>query len=120
MVGAGSLGFHHVRILREVEDVKLCGFVESRAERAAQVESSWVCDPIRISRRMLDDVDAVTIAVPTPSHFDVAKQALERGKHAFIEKPITTTLDEADELLQYCARKRCDRSDRHVERFNRA
>jgi len=69
---------------------------------------------------LLDDVDAVTIVVPTPSHFEVAKEALERGKHVFIEKPITRTLDEADELLAIAADNGAIVQIGHVERFNRA
>ena len=120
VVGAGSLGFHHVRILRDVEDVKLCGFVESSVERAAQVESDLGVRSYSDLSAMLDEVDAVTVAVPTPAHFEVAKQALERGKHAFIEKPITTTLAEADELLRIARESGAIVQIGHVERFNRA
>jgi predicted dehydrogenase len=120
VVGAGSLGFHHVRILRDVDDVKLCGFVESNVERAAQVESELGVRSYSDLSAMLDEVDAVTVAVPTPAHFEVAKQALERGKHAFIEKPITTTLDEADELLRIARVSGAIVQIGHVERFNRA
>lgn len=120
VAGAGSLGFHHIRILRELEDVKLCGFVEESADRAAQVASELGVKAYPDLTSLLDDVDAITIVVPTPAHFDVAKQALERGKHAFIEKPITTTLDEADELLAISSRTGALIQTGHVERFNRA
>jgi len=120
VVGVGSLGYHHVRILRDVEGVRLAGFVDDRAERASQVASELGVKAYRDVASLLEDVDAVTIVVPTPAHFRVAKQALELGKHAFIEKPITTTLDEADELLSIAQRTGAIIQTGHVERFNRA
>jgi predicted dehydrogenase len=120
VVGAGSLGFHHVRILRDLEDVTFLGFVEGRPERAAQVETELGVRTYPDLAALLDDVDAVTIAVPTPAHFDVAKQALDRGRHVFIEKPITATLDEADELLSIARNTGAIIQTGHVERFNRA
>ena len=69
---------------------------------------------------LLDDVDAITVVVPTPAHYEVAKAALERGKHVLIEKPLATTLDEADELLAIARRTGAIVQTGHVERFNRA
>ncbi len=120
VVGAGSLGYHHVRILRDVEGVRLAGFVDDRPERASQVATELGVKAYRDVASLLEDVDAVTIVVPTPAHFRVARQALELGKHAFIEKPITTTLDEADELLSIAKRTGAIIQTGHVERFNRA
>ena len=120
VVGAGSLGYHHVRILRDVEGVRLAGFVDERPERASQVATELGVKAYRDVGALLEDVEAVSIVVPTPAHFRVAKQALELGKHAFIEKPITTTLDEADELLSIAKRTGAIIQTGHVERFNRA
>jgi predicted dehydrogenase len=120
VIGAGSLGFHHVRILREVDGARFIGFVESRGDRAAQVESELGVESYSNLDALLDDVDAVTIVVPTPGHFKIAKAALEHGRHAFIEKPITTTLEEADELLEIARVTGAIVQIGHVERFNRA
>jgi predicted dehydrogenase len=120
VVGAGSLGFHHIRILRDVDDANLVGFFEEQSERAARVASELGVKSYDNLSSLLEDVDAVTIVVPTPSHFEVAKQALERGKHVFIEKPITRTLDEADELLAIAGKIGAIVQIGHVERFNRA
>jgi len=120
VVGAGSLGYHHVRILRDVEGAQLVGFFEERAERASQVATELDVRAYSDLAMLLEDVDAVTIVVPTSSHFDVARNALTRGKHVFIEKPITTTLDEADELLAIAAANGAVVQIGHVERFNRA
>jgi len=69
---------------------------------------------------LLDEVDAVTIAVPTPAHHAVASEALRRGKHVLVEKPIASTLEEADELLELARANGALIQTGHVERFNRA
>jgi predicted dehydrogenase len=120
VVGAGSLGFHHVRILRDLEDVAFIGFVDDRVERAVQVAFELGVKAYSDLDALLDEVDAVTIVVPTPAHFEVARRALDRGKHVFIEKPITATLDEADELLSIARNTGAIIQTGHVERFNRA
>jgi predicted dehydrogenase len=120
VVGAGSLGYHHVRILRDMPKVQFAGFVEARPERAEQVARELNVVAFPTVDAMLDHVDAVTIVVPTPAHFEVASAALERGKHVMIEKPITTTLEQADALLALAQAKGVLVQTRHVERFNRA
>jgi len=120
VIGAGSLGFHHVRILRDMNSVALDGFVESDDARAAQVASELGVRRRDDVRALLSEVDAVTIVVPTPSHYEVAKAALHAGKHVFIEKPITATLEQADELLRLAETNGCIVQIGHVERFNQA
>jgi predicted dehydrogenase len=120
VIGAGSLGFHHVRILRDMDSVSLAGFVESNDERAAHVESELAVKRYPDTQSLLRDVDAVTIVVPTPAHYAVGKAALEAGKHVFIEKPISATLEQADELLDISRRNGCLVQIGHVERFNQA
>ena len=120
VVGAGGLGYHHVRILRDVEGAELVGFHEARPERAAAVASELGVRAYPSLEALLDDVDAITVVVPTPAHYEVAKAALERGKHVLIEKPLATTLDEADELLAIARRTGALVQTGHVERFNRA
>jgi predicted dehydrogenase len=103
-----------------METVVFAGFVESRDERANDVASELGVQRYAGEEALLSDVDAVTIVVPTPAHFAVAKAALEAGKHVFIEKPITATLEQADELLAIAKRNGCLVQTGHVERFNRA
>lgn len=120
VAGTGSLGFHHARILRDVDSATLVGFVETRRERAAEVQAELGVKSYPDLATLLEDVDAITIAVPTPAHFEVARAALECGRHVFIEKPITTTLEQADELLGIAKRTGAMVQIGHVERFNRA
>ena len=120
VVGAGALGFHHVRLLRDLPGVRFAGFFEQSAARRAQVAEELGVPAFDSLDALLEASDALTIVVPTPAHFAVARAALERGKHLLIEKPITTTLDEADELLALAKRQGAIVQTGHVERFNRA
>ncbi|MFL5595701.1 MAG: Gfo/Idh/MocA family oxidoreductase [Gemmatimonadaceae bacterium] len=120
VVGAGSLGFHHIRILRDLPGIQFTGFVETKAERRAEVEKELRARSHADLGSLLDASDAVVIVVPTSAHFAVASAAIERGKHVFIEKPITTTLEEADALLALADSKGVMVQIGHIERFNRA
>ena len=103
-----------------MESVSFAGFVESRSERASEVAAELGVKRYGDEASLLADVDAVTIVVPTPAHYDVAKAALEAGKHVFIEKPITATLEQAEELLDIARKNGALVQIGHVERFNRA
>ena len=120
VVGAGGLGQHHVRIMGELPDATMVGFYEARPERAAEIASTLKARPFDSLDELLDAVDAVTIVVPTPAHHEVAKRALERGVHVLVEKPITATIEQADELLELAKEKGALVQIGHVERFNRA
>jgi len=120
VVGAGSLGFHHIRILRDLPGIQFTGFFETRPERRAEVEKELRVRGQSSVEALLETSDAVVIVVPTSSHFAVASAAIERGKHVFIEKPITTTLEEADELLSLAKKSGSIIQIGHIERFNRA
>lgn len=119
VIGAGALGYHHTRILRDVPGARLVGFHDANPERAAKVSAELGVAALAYDA-LLDAVDAVSIAVPTPFHYKVAAPALERGLHVMIEKPIATTLDEADDLLAIARRTGAVVQTGHVERFNRA
>ena len=120
VVGAGSLGFHHIRILRELKGIQFTGFFETRPDRRAEVEKELKVRAEPTLERLVEVSDAVVIVVPTSAHFSVASAAIERGKHVFIEKPITTTLEEADSLLDLARQKGVLIQIGHIERFNRA
>jgi predicted dehydrogenase len=120
VVGAGALGYHHIRLLRSLPGVTLAGFHESKADRAASVSNELGVRAFATLPALLDDVNAAIIVVPTPAHFEVASQALARGIHLLIEKPIATTIEEADTLVTLARGKRALLQIGHVERFNRA
>ncbi len=120
VLGAGALGFHHIRILRDVPGAQLVGFHDANAARAEQVSRELGVPAFASADALLDVVDAVSVVVPTPAHYAVAAPALERGLHVLIEKPIATTLEEADALLAIAKRTGAVLQTGHVERFNRA
>jgi predicted dehydrogenase len=120
VVGAGGLGQHHVRILRDLAGDRFVGFVDQNPARAAEVASSLGVMAWPSLDAMLNEVDAVSVVVPTTAHFAVTSEALRRGKHVFVEKPFTATLDEADELLHLQQSAGVVVQVGHVERFNRA
>ncbi len=120
VVGAGALGYHHVRLLSALAGIRFAGFYDERVARAAEVGAELKVAHHATLDALIDECDAVTIVVPTPAHHAVAKLALERGKHVLIEKPLTTTLDEADELLAIADKNGALIQTGHVERFNRA
>jgi predicted dehydrogenase len=120
VVGAGSLGFHHIRILRELPGIRFAGFFESRPERRAEVEKELGVPGQSDLAQLIEASDAVVIVVPTSKHFEVASAAIDRGRHVFIEKPITTTIEEADSLLSKARARGVMVQIGHIERFNRA
>ncbi len=120
MIGVGSLGYHHARILREVKTAVCMGFFEANADRAGTVSRELGIRAYPSIAELLADVDAISVVVPTKAHFDVAKAALVAGKHVLIEKPMTATLEEADELLSLAKDNGVIVQIGHIERFNRA
>ena len=96
------------------------GFFDAKRERAEQVARELGVTAFPSLEALLGVVDAVTIVVPTPAHFEVAREVLSRGIHALIEKPLATTLEEADEMLALARKHGALVQTGHVERFNRA
>jgi predicted dehydrogenase len=120
VVGVGALGFHHARLLKGLAGASFGGFHESSGERSAKVAGELGVKAHASLDALFADVEAVSIVVPTPAHFAVAKAALEAGKHVLIEKPITATIAEADELLALAKKQGLLVQIGHIERFNRA
>ena len=109
-----------MRLLKSAPGATLVGFHEANPERAAHVTRELGVRSFPVLDEMLGAIDAAVIVTPTPAHHAVASRALERGIHLLIEKPITVTLDEADELLAIAKAKGALLQIGHVERFNQA
>lgn len=120
VVGVGSLGFHHARLLRDFRDAELVGVHDVDPARLAEVGATLGVPVEAELGRLLDRVDAAVIAVPTVAHEAVAVAALERGVHLLIEKPIAPTLAAADRILAAAAASGALVQIGHVERFNGA
>jgi predicted dehydrogenase len=120
VVGTGSLGFHHARILRDVEGVEMVGIHEARPERADEVSRTLEVAAFETLDGLLERADAVVVAVPTIHHEAVAAQALRHGVHTLIEKPMAPDLDAADRILAAADEGGALVQIGHVERFNPA
>jgi predicted dehydrogenase len=120
VAGAGSLGFHHTRIAGDIPEIEMMGFFEPRPDRAREVSEALGIPSAASLDELLDKVDALIVATPTSTHEEVAVQALERGIHVFIEKPIAPSLEEADRIIEAGERGGALVQVGHVERFNSA
>jgi predicted dehydrogenase len=118
VIGVGHLGKEHARIYSTLENVTLVGVADVDPERAKAIAKIVNVTPYFSHKDITQEIDAVSIATPTATHHEIAKYFLSRNKHAFIEKPITQTLDEADELVQLAQKNKLILSIGHVERFN--
>lgn len=120
VLGAGHLGKIHLRLLNESQKYNLVGFYDPDVINGKKVEAEFGYTFFDNINKLIDAVDVVDIVTPTLSHFDCAKKAMEKGKHVFIEKPITNTLQEAEELLHLEKKHQVKGQVGHVERFNPA
>ncbi len=118
VVGAGYLGQHHARIYSELQDVELAAVVDTDDGRAKEAAGKYGCRAFRDYRDVLGDVDAVSIVVPTSDHFRVALDCIQAGRDVLVEKPVTATVAEADELISEAAKKARILQVGHLERYN--
>lgn len=120
VIGVGYLGRFHAQKFAQLEGSHLIAVVDANAEVAARVAAETGVESFTDYQAVLDRVDAISIAVPTPLHHRVACAALERGVHVLVEKPIATTLAEAREMVDLAAQRHCVLQVGHLERFNPA
>jgi predicted dehydrogenase len=120
VIGVGSLGFHHARLLREVAGADLVGVHDSSPARAAEVAEQLGVRAFPSLDELLGQVEGAVVAVPTTEHATVALQAIDRKVSLLIEKPIARTLEEADRILDAAERQGVVVATGHVERFNSA
>lgn len=118
--GAGHLGKIHIRLLHANPRIQLAGFYDSDRNTSELTEKQFGIKSFDSVEQLLDDCQAVVIASPTPSHFQYAKLCLHKGKHVFIEKPLTTTIAEAEEIAVLEKQTGLTVQTGHVERFNPA
>ncbi len=120
VIGVGHLGQHHARLLATMEGVELVGIVDAKPGRADEVAAKFGTRAWPDATELVGRVDAVTIAVPTVSHLEVALPFLERGVAALVEKPLAPTVADADRLIETAARSGATLAAGHTERFNPA
>ena len=120
VLGAGHLGKIHLKLLQQSEKYDLVGFYDPSKENAQKVSNEFGYRAFNSIEELIEAVDVVDIVTPTLSHFDCAKQAIEKGCHIFIEKPITKTVVEAEAIRTLASQKHVKGQVGHVERFNPA
>jgi predicted dehydrogenase len=120
VVGTGALGFHHARLLRRMPGIAFAGIYDKNPARAAEVARELETAALPSLEALLERVDAVTVAVPTPAHQAVGLAALDRGIALLMEKPLADTLPGAEQLVRRAEVQGLVLQVGHVERFNRA
>src|SRR4051794_7597529 len=122
VIGVGHLGRHHARIASALEGVELTAVVDTKAERAGEIAAASGTRALTDFRELLDEgqakVDAVVVAVPTEIHHEIALPFLERGIAVLVEKPMASTLSQADALIEAAASSGATLAVGQTERYN--
>ncbi|TRZ45381.1 Gfo/Idh/MocA family protein [Robertkochia solimangrovi] len=120
VLGAGHLGKIHLRLLNQSDKYELVGFFDPDEKNAKKVAKEFGYKYFQTIEELIDAVDVVDIVTPTLSHYDCAMAAIQKGKHIFLEKPITNTVEEAEAIIRSATEKGIKGQVGHVERFNPA
>ncbi|MHA3044041.1 Gfo/Idh/MocA family protein [Riemerella anatipestifer] len=120
LVGAGHLGKIHLRLLQQSEKYNLVGFYDADTENGKRLEAEFGYKYYPNFEDLLNDIEMLDIVTPTLFHYDYAQKAIDHGKHFFIEKPVTQTLEQAEDIIRRCTEKGIKAQVGHVERYNPA
>lgn len=120
VIGTGHLGKFHTKILSNTENANLVGVFDIDSEKGSAIASEFNTKYFSNLYELIDKVDAVSIAAVTSVHHQIAKECLENNVNVFIEKPITATIEEAEEIVQIAANNKLKLQVGHIERFNPA
>ncbi len=122
VVGVGHLGRHHARVYTEILGAELVGVVDTDPTQAEAIGRRLGVPYYTDTRRFVEECrpEAVSVVVPTVAHFQVAQELMARGVHVIVEKPVTTTVQQASELLDIAKKRHLVLQVGHIERFNSA
>jgi predicted dehydrogenase len=120
VIGIGHLGKIHAKLFTEIENCELIGIYDKDFEAAKKVGTELNIKPYSNIEEILDDIDAVDVSATTSAHYELVKKAFSKNKHAFVEKPITKQIWEAEELVKIADEKNLILQVGHIERFNPA
>lgn len=120
VVGTGYLGRLHARVLTEMPEATVAGFVDPNDAIAAEVASSLGIRRVATVAELAKQIDCAVVATPTVAHFDVARELIEAGCDVMVEKPVTATVDEAKRLIEIAKKNNRIVQVGHVERYNPA
>lgn len=120
VIGVGHMGKHHARILAEIPECELIGVCDIDKDKGQKIAKEYNCTYHGNIKELLSKTDAVIIATPTNTHRDITIEALNKGNHVLVEKPISLDLEEADEIITAASRNNLILQVGHIERFNPA
>jgi predicted dehydrogenase len=118
--GTGHLGKFHINNWKEIPGIAISGFYDPDDKAAAEVEQAYNLKRFSSEEELIEASDAIDIVSPTPFHFATAAQAIRKGKHVFVEKPMANTMDEGRQLVKLVQESKVKLQVGHVERFNPA
>jgi hypothetical protein len=118
--GTGHLGKFHLNNWKEIDGAEVIGFYDPNDDNALAVAEQYQIKRYESAEALMDECDAVDIVAPTVYHFELCEMAIRKGKHVFVEKPLTNTMDEARTLLKLAKESNLKFQVGHVERFNPA
>ena len=118
--GVGHLGKFHLNNWKDIEGVKLIGFFDPNNDAAKQVTDEYGLKRFMDEDKLMDACDIIDVVVPTDRHFEICMAAVRKGKHVFVEKPLTHTIQEAKDLVEMVKEANVKFQVGHVERFNPA
>ncbi len=120
VLGAGHLGKVHIKLLKEIPEFDLVGFFDIDKETSDYVSHTFGVKAYESRQALISDVDIIDIVTPTPEHYECAQSAVKAGKHIFVEKPLTFTIKESEDLIKLVNEAQVVAQVGHVERFNPA
>lgn len=120
ILGAGHLGKIHLKLANQSDKYELVGFYDPNSDNAKKVENEFGYKSFSSISELIQAVDVVDIVTPTLSHYECAKEAIQAGKHIFLEKPIANSVEEAEEIIELAKKYNVQGQVGHVERFNPA
>ena len=120
VIGTGHLGKLHTKLLAEINNANLAGIYDANPDQAKSVANELNVKFFENPDKLLENVNAVSIAAITSAHYELAKYCFEKNVHVFIEKPITATIPQAEELVKIAKEKNLKLQVGHIERFNPA
>lgn len=120
VVGVGHLGSLHAKMLAEIESVEFVGVMDIDEKKSQEIARAFGVRSYITYDELLQNVEAILIATPTSTHFEIGCRAIDRGIHTFIEKPLTEKVEEAEELIRRAKKNGVKVQVGHIERFNPA
>ena len=118
VVGVGGMGMNHCKVLQKIKNVQFVGVFDTNQERNEQVANMFAVTPFSSYEELLNGTDAVIIAAPTSHHFSLTVHAIQKGKHVLVEKPLVTSLKEAEQIIKIVEKESVIVQVGHIERFN--